>query len=84
MRTCFLSSQMNAIGGFSVRLNGFRPGHPAKMSSRQKLACGLSGTHVENQSPNQGRPGTKRGGPVVAVIASAALHERQSAGDSSS
>jgi hypothetical protein len=54
------------------------------MSSRQKLACGLSGTHVENQSPNQGRPGTKRGGPVVAVIASAALHERQSAGDSSS
>ena len=27
---------MNAIGGFSARLNGFRPGHPAKMSSRQK------------------------------------------------
>jgi hypothetical protein len=41
---------MNAIGGFSARLNGVRQGHPAKMSSRQKLTCGLSGTHVENQS----------------------------------
>jgi hypothetical protein len=31
--TCFLSSQTNAIGGFSARLNGVRCGHPAKMSS---------------------------------------------------
>jgi hypothetical protein len=36
MRTCFLSSQMNAIGEFSAPLNGVRRGHPAKMSSRQK------------------------------------------------
>jgi hypothetical protein len=56
MRTCFLSSQMNAIVGFSARLNGVRRGHPAKMSSRQKQEtpkCGLSGTHndrVENLS----------------------------------
>jgi hypothetical protein len=51
MRTCFLSSQMNAIGGFSARLNGVRLGHPAKMSRRQKQEtrkCGLSGTHPFN------------------------------------
>ena len=67
MRTCFLSSQMNAIGGFSARLNGVR--HPAKMSSRKKqeaTSFGLSGkpimTDVENLS-RTGPPGTKRGGP---------------------
>jgi len=31
-----LSSQMNAIRGFSAPLNGVQPGHLAKMSSRQK------------------------------------------------
>jgi len=36
MRTCFSSSQMNAIGGFSARLNGFRLGHPSRMTNRQK------------------------------------------------
>jgi len=44
----FLSSQMNAIRGFSAPLNGIRPGHPEKMSSRQKQGTptrGLSGTH---------------------------------------
>ena len=36
MRICFSSSQMNAIGGFSARLNGFRLGHPSRMTNRQK------------------------------------------------
>jgi hypothetical protein len=27
---------MNVIGGFSAPPNGFRSGHPSKMSSRQK------------------------------------------------
>jgi hypothetical protein len=27
---------MKVIGGFSARPNGFRSGHPSKMSSRQK------------------------------------------------
>src|SRR6266850_8544087 len=47
-RTCFLSSQMNAIRGFSAPRNGVRPGHLAKMSSRQKQETrggGLNGTH---------------------------------------
>ena len=56
---------MNATGGFSARLNGFRPGHPAKMSSRQKKtpSFGLSEPHymtdVENVSagPKPPRPG---------------------------
>lgn len=43
MRTCFLSSQMNAIGGFSARLNGVRRGHSAKMSSRQKQETPTTG-----------------------------------------
>jgi len=54
IRTCFLSSQMNAIGGFSAPLSGVRRSHQ-KMSSRQKQetpSSGLSGTHymagVEN------------------------------------
>src|SRR5258707_3356632 len=62
-RTCFLSSQMNAIRGFSAPLNGVRPGHFAKMSSRQKQETprnGGCGTHimtnVENLSPKPGRP----------------------------
>jgi hypothetical protein len=58
-------SQMNAIGGFSARLNGVRQGHPAKMSSRQKLTCGLSGTQnddVENQS-RTGAAGAVSSGP---------------------
>jgi hypothetical protein len=36
LRICFLSLQINAIVGFSARLNGIRLGRPAKMSSRQK------------------------------------------------
>ena len=46
--TCFLSSQMNAIGGFSAPLNGIRPrGYPAKMSSRQKQETrDLGGSHT--------------------------------------
>lgn len=43
--------------GFSAPLNGLRPGHPLKMSSRQRQetpSSGLSGTHymtgVENVS----------------------------------
>ena len=62
-RTCFLSSQMNAIGGFSAPLNGVRPGHPAKMSSHQKQETprtGLSGTHymtdVENLAASSANP----------------------------
>jgi hypothetical protein len=69
MRTCFLSSQTNAIGGFSARLNGVRRGHPAKMSSLQKQETprrGLSGTHPFNEPTlkilsQTGPPGTKRG-----------------------
>src|SRR5712691_7820698 len=47
-RTCFLSSQMNAIRGFSAPLNGVQPGHLAKLSSRQKRETrggGLRRTH---------------------------------------
>jgi hypothetical protein len=36
MRTCFLSSQMNPIGGFSAPLNGSRRGHPSKTMSQEK------------------------------------------------
>ena len=43
MRICFSSSQMNAIGGFSARLNGFRRDHPSKMRRHQKQTNGLSG-----------------------------------------
>jgi hypothetical protein len=49
MRTCFLSSQMNAIGEFSAPLNGVRRGHPEKMSSLQKQET-LQLTDVENLS----------------------------------
>jgi hypothetical protein len=56
---------MNAIGGFSAPLNGFRPGHTAKMSSRQMQETGLSGTHpmtgVENRVA--GREARRRLGP---------------------
>lgn len=53
MRTYFLSSQMNAIGGFSVPLSGFPPGHIAKMSSRQKQERrGLCGTHKTTNGEN--------------------------------
>ena len=55
-RTCFLSSQMNAIRGFSAPLNGVQPGHLAKMSSRQKQETprtGLSGTHYMTDVENQ-------------------------------
>src|SRR6266478_6028820 len=48
-RTCFLSSQMNAIRGFSAPLNGVQPGHLAKMSSHQKQETprhGGCGTHI--------------------------------------
>jgi hypothetical protein len=68
-RTCFLSSQMNAIGGFSARLNGFRRGHASKMSSRQKQETpryGLSGTHrtqVLHQNTNLDRNWTSEGNP---------------------
>jgi hypothetical protein len=54
MRTCFLSSQMNPIGGFSAPLNGFRRGHPSKTMSheKQEQRNGMSGAHsmtdVEN------------------------------------
>jgi hypothetical protein len=47
MRTCFLSSPRNAIGGSFAPLNGVRSGYPAKMSSRLKWESprrGLSGT----------------------------------------
>src|SRR5215471_17968936 len=61
LQTCFLGSQMNAIRGFSARLNGDRRGHPAKMSSRQEQetpSSGLSGTcsmtNVENLSRRKG------------------------------
>jgi hypothetical protein len=53
MRICFSSSQMNAIGGFSARLNGFRRGHPSKMRrhEKQEQRNGLSGTgDFENRS----------------------------------
>jgi hypothetical protein len=38
---------MNAIGGFSAPLNGFRLGHPSKMMShkKQEQGNGLSGAH---------------------------------------
>jgi hypothetical protein len=36
MRICFLSSQMNAIGGFSAPPNSFRRGHPSKMRRHEK------------------------------------------------
>ena len=55
MRTCFLSSQMNAIGGFSAPLNGVRPGYPAKMITHQKQETprtGLSGTHYSTDVEN--------------------------------
>ena len=73
---CFLSSQMNAIGGFSAPLNGFRSGNTAKMKTPRR---GLSGTHrmtdVENPVLKKPRPpGTKRGGPVLALTALAARH----------
>jgi hypothetical protein len=61
MRTCFLSSQMNAIGGFSARLNGFRRGHPPKMrrNEKQEQGNGMSGAHsmtdVENLSQTETR-----------------------------
>jgi hypothetical protein len=48
MRICFLGSRMNAIGRFSAPLNGFRRGHPTRMSSRQKQETprhGLNRTH---------------------------------------
>jgi hypothetical protein len=63
LRTCFLGSQMNAIGGFSAPLNGVRPGNPAEMSSHQKQETprtGLSGTHymtdVENLAASSANP----------------------------
>jgi hypothetical protein len=74
VRTCFLGSQMNAIGEFSARLNGFRlPSYPAEMSSRQKQETpgrGSNGirsvTYVENISAGpKPAPDRLRGPRVV-------------------
>jgi hypothetical protein len=35
-QTCFLSSQMNAIGEFSAPQNGFHSGYPAKNAQPTK------------------------------------------------
>jgi hypothetical protein len=57
MRICFLSSQMNAIRGFSAPPNSFRLGHPSKMRrhEEQEQRNGMSGAHsmtdVENLRP---------------------------------
>src|SRR5947207_738289 len=80
-RTCFLSSQMNAIGGFSARLNGFRPpDYPAKMSSRQRQetpGCGTTHTMTDVENVSQtGPPAPKQGGPFLPLIAAAVLCER--------
>jgi hypothetical protein len=52
MPICFLSSQMSAIGGFSALLNGFRPGHPSQMSSRQKQETPSFGLSETYRSPD--------------------------------
>jgi hypothetical protein len=49
---------MNAIAGFYAPLNGARPGHLAKMSSRKKQETrggGLNGTHTMTNVDNDQR-----------------------------
>ena len=73
MRTCFLSSQMNAIGH---SLHGSMGGYPAKMSSRQEQetpSSGLSGTHSIKTEP----PGIGAGAAAWARIESNAVALRR-------
>jgi hypothetical protein len=53
MRTCFLSSQTNAIGGFSARLNGVRRGYPSQ--NEQPPNAGDAKARFEWNSLNDGR-----------------------------
>src|SRR5260370_6994143 len=66
-RTCFLSSQMNAIRDSCAPLNGVRPDYLAETSRCQKQetrGCGLRGNHTIVESCSKpARLALNRGGP---------------------
>jgi hypothetical protein len=59
MPDCFLSSQMNATGGFSAPLSGLRRDRASEMGGRLKQKCRLRGilsvTYIENLSAGLNR-----------------------------